>query len=132
MLNITKKIEYALIALRHINNNGEGKLCSSSEIASHYHMPKELLAKTLQALCKEGYVYAIKGPKGGYMLNKNLSNINLIDFIESIEGPVGLVKCSTDINCELLDLCKIKSPINKINTNIRNVLKKVNLQEITI
>ena len=132
MLNITKKIEYALIALRHINNNGEGKLCSSSEIATRYHMPKELLAKILQGLCKEGYVNAIKGPKGGYMLNKNLSNINLIDFIESIEGPVGIVKCSTDIDCELLDLCNIKSPINKINTNIRNVLKKINLQDITI
>jgi len=132
MLNITKKIEYALIALRHINNNGEGKLCSSNEIAKHYHMPKELLAKTLQALCKQGYVHAIKGPKGGYMLNTNLSNINLIDFIESIEGPVGIVKCSTDIDCELLDLCNIKSPINKINNNIRNVLKNINLQDITI
>ena len=95
-------------------------------------MPKELLAKILQELCKEGYVNAIKGSKGGYMLNKNLSNINLIDFIESIEGPVGIVKCSTDIDCELLDLCNIKSPINKINTNIRNVLKKINLQDITI
>ena len=50
MLNLTKNIEYALISLRHINNNGEGKLCSSSEIASYYHMPKELLAKKIKLI----------------------------------------------------------------------------------
>ena len=45
MLNITKTIEYALIALRHINNNDKGRLYTSKEIASTYNIPQELLAK---------------------------------------------------------------------------------------
>ena len=98
MLNITKTLEYALIAIRHINNNGKGRLCTSREIASIYNIPLELLAKILQKLCKKGYLRSKKGTNGGYSLNKNLENINLIDFIESIEGPVGLIKCSIDLN----------------------------------
>ena len=132
MLNITKTIEYALIALRHINNNGGGKLYTSREIATIYHIPQELLAKILQKLCKTEYLKGIKGANGGYSLNKNLSNINLIDFIESIEGPVGVVKCSADLDCELLDVCNIKNPMNKINYNIRKTLSKLSLYEITI
>ena len=37
------------------------------------------------------------------------------EFIEDIEGPIGIVNCTIDKNCDLLDFCNIKSPINKIN-----------------
>ena len=132
MLNLTKTIEYALISIRHIKNNGNGKLYSAKEIANIYHIPSANLAKILQKLTKIGYLKSVKGIKGGYALNKNLSNINLIDFIESLEGPIGLVKCSTNLDCELLALCNIKEPINKINNNIRQSLSKLSLYEITV
>lgn len=132
MLNITKTIEYALISIRHINNNGNGKLYTAREIASIYNIPQELLAKILQKLCKKGYLIGKKGINGGYSLNKNLENINLIDFIESIEGPIGIVQCSIDLNCELLDICNIRSPMNQINNNIRKTLGKLSLYDLTI
>lgn len=131
MLNINKTIEYALIAIRHINNNGQGKRCTSREISSCYNIPQELLAKTLQKLCRKGYLTSIKGAHGGYLLDKKLENINFIDFIESIEGPIGVVKCSTNLDCELLNLCNIKNPMNLVNNNIRKTLKKLNLYELT-
>ena len=132
MLNLTKNIEYALISLRHINNNGKERLYTSKEIANTYHLPQENLAKILQKLSKTGYLKSIKGINGGYALNKNLSNINLIDFIESIEGPVGIVKCTNNLDCEILELCNIKDPIHKINNNLRQALSKLSLYEITI
>ena len=132
MLNITKTIEYALISIRHINNNGNGKLYTAREIASIYNIPQELLAKILQKLCRKGYLIGKKGINGGYSLNKNLENINLIDFIESIEGPIGIVQCSIDLNCELLDICNIRSPMNQINNNLRKTLNKISLYDLTI
>ena len=132
MLNLTKNIEYALISLRHINNNGDEKLYTSKEIASIYHLPQENLAKILQKLSKTGYLRSIKGSNGGYALNTDLSNINLVDFIESIEGPIGLVKCTNNLDCDILELCNIKEPIHKINNNIRQALSKLSLYEITI
>ena len=130
MLNITKSIEYSLIAIRHINLGKRDNLYSSREISSFYNIPKEIMAKTMQILCKQGYLGAIKGPQGGYYLKKTLDNTNLIDFIESIEGPIGIVKCSIDAHCDITDLCNIKQPINKINNNIRNVLSKIKVNEV--
>ena len=130
MLNITKTVEYGLIAMRHLNENGN-RLCTAKEIADIYHIPKEIMAKTMQKLCKEQYIEAVQGSHGGYFLKKELNTINLIDFIEKIEGPIGIVKCIIDKNCDLLEFCNIKSPINKINNNIRHVLNKINLFEIT-
>ena len=115
--------------MRHISLHN--KVCSSKEIANTYHIPQEIMAKTMQKLCKKSYIGAVKGPYGGYFLTTNLEKINLIDFIEDIEGPIGIVKCLSNSDCGVLEFCNIKSPINKINNNIRTILNKVNLHEIT-
>ena len=47
MLKITKKVEYALIAVRHLQENKD-KLVPVAEISSSYGIPREVLAKTLQ------------------------------------------------------------------------------------
>ena len=130
MLNITKSVEYGLIAIRHINNN-KNTIVSTKEIANLYYLPYELLAKILQKLCKKKYLAAIKGPNGGYKMKKQLNNISLIKFIEDIEGPVGITKCSIDLECEQIETCNIKSPIDKINQNIRTMLSNTSLSELT-
>jgi len=129
MLKITKKTEYALIAIRHISNSRD--LCSSKEISTFYNIPHEIMAKTLQKLSRMEYVRAIKGSNGGYYLNNSIGKINLVDFIENLEGPIGIVKCATSTTCDLIEQCNIKSPIDKINSNIKNMLSKISLQDIS-
>ena len=70
--------------------------------------------------------------KNSHLLKNILPSLSkLIDFIEKLEGPIGIVKCSTELDCALFDFCTIKSPIHKINNKIRNVLSKITLYEIT-
>ena len=49
MLKITKKVEYALIAIKHLQEH-QDKLVPVSDISASYGIPKEILAKTLQKL----------------------------------------------------------------------------------
>jgi Rrf2 family cysteine metabolism transcriptional repressor len=130
MFKLTRKLEYALIALSHINKNSN-TYSSAKEISMQYMIPRELLAKTLQQMRKLEYIDAIKGPRGGYVLNKKLSSISLTKFIEDLEGPIGLVDCSINDDCLQIDQCSIKVPINKINNNIRSILSNISLSQIT-
>tara|TARA_B100000686_G_C16054513_1_gene601556 strand:+ start:155 stop:553 length:399 start_codon:yes stop_codon:yes gene_type:complete len=132
MLNITKKIEYSLIAIRHISKDDKKDISSAKEISSMYNVPHEIMAKTMQKLCRLGYLGAIKGSHGGYFLKKSLDEINLIDFMESLEGPIGIVKCSIDEHCNLTEVCNIKTPIQRVNENIRNVLSNISINEVII
>ena len=52
MLKITKKVEYALIAVRHLKENPKD-LVPVSEISNIYGIPRELLAKTMQQLASK-------------------------------------------------------------------------------
>mgnify|MGYP002037758285 CR=1 FL=1 len=133
MLKINKSIEYALIAIKHIKSNNSNKLFSSRDISDLYNIPYELLSKILQRLCKLGYLQSVKGPNGGYLLKKSLKKISLIKFIEEFEGPVSFSQCTiqTNTDCSQFDLCNIKSPINEINNNIRELLSNMYLNEIT-
>ena len=131
MLKITKRIEYALIALTHMKNYDSDKLVTSKDMAMQYSIPKELLAKTLQLMAKIGYIKAIKGPHGGYKSNLKLEDISLKDFIESIEGPLGLIECQINDECSQINSCNIKEPIKRINKNLLNFLDNISLIEIT-
>jgi len=131
MLKITKKVEYALIAVRHLNNKEENNLSSSKEIASLYNIPKPLLAKILQKLARKKIITAVKGPYGGYKIIKNPINIKMSEFFEMMEGPIGLVNCYSESSCDQIDCCSIKDPIKRINNSVKSLFDKMTLAEIT-
>jgi len=130
MFKLTRKSEYALIALRHLQMNDD-MLSTSKEISQMYMIPREVLAKVLQKMVKLNYIDAYKGARGGYKLKKSLKKIRLAEFIEKMEGPLGLVDCNINDNCDQISHCTIKMPINKINENIKSVLNKIKIADIT-
>ena len=130
MLKITRKVEYALIALRHMQSKDGDYLTSAKEIADFYGVPKQLLAKTLQQMSKNDIIEAVQGASGGYRVKANLSRISLKDFFEKLEGPIGVMDCYFDTDCQIND-CNIQTPIQRINNNIRQMLSSMSLKEVT-
>ena len=104
---------------------------STREIANQYNIPVEILAKTLQHMAKVNIIEAINGPRGGYRIKAKLKNINLVDFFEKVEGPLGLSDCFYDSNCMQIDHCNIRTPIQRINNNMINMFRSMNVQDIT-
>ncbi len=131
MLKITRKVEYALIALRHLKGKQDGELATAKEIAEQYGIPQELLAKALQQLAREHVIEAVKGPSGGYKLVTDPNSINMTKFFEIMEGPMGIMDCYFDSGCEQLNACNIRTPINRINDSIRSMFDKMTLADIT-
>ena len=130
MLKLTRKLEYALIALRHIQMKGDA-LSSTKEISDRYTVPRELLAKTLQKMARLQYIDAVQGTRGGYRIQKTLEHISLTQFIEDMEGPMDMVDCSITSDCIQLNTCNIRMPINKINQNIRSIFNDIPITDIT-
>ena len=131
MLKLTRKLEYALIALSHIQGQATEKIVSTKEIAETHRIPLQLLAKTLQQLAKHNIIEAIQGAHGGYRLKKSLDNINMNTLIQILEGPIGIMDCSVDSNCVQLDICNIRKPINRVNDAIKSMFDNLRLSEIT-
>ena len=130
MLKLTRKLEYALIALRHMQDKRD-TFISAKEMADMYLIPQEILAKTLQQMAKLNYIKAAQGPRGGYRMRKGLTEISLTQFIEDMEGPIGIVDCNINSECIQLDNCNIRTPIKQINNNIRSIFNGIRVGDIT-
>ncbi len=92
MLTLTRKTDYALIALTHLSHC-KGTCVSAREIATLYGLPLPLLMNVLKLLSQQGLAKSIRGPRGGYELAEDAESITLYDIIQAVEGPIQLVQC---------------------------------------
>ena len=49
----------------------------------------------------------------------------------NVEGPLGLSESFYDSNCKQIDHCNIRTPIQRINNNMINMFRNMNVQDIT-
>ncbi|MFZ3231786.1 MAG: Rrf2 family transcriptional regulator [Pseudobdellovibrio sp.] len=131
MIKMNKKMEYALMALKHISLKVQAELASAKEISDQMHIPFEVTAKVLQALASRGLLKVEYGASGGYLLARPLSEISVHNLSEMLEGHVALTKClGNEEPCELSRTCNITSPISNLNRKVQDFYKSVSLSEV--
>ncbi len=133
MLKLTKKVDYALLALSFLSQQEPEQVVNIREISETYQIPTEILAKVLQKLSKKGILQSHHAPKGGYSLKKPVREISILNVIDAIDGPVGILSCSDgqDKICQQIDNCDIRSPLEKIQGKIMWLLEDMTLEELT-
>src|ERR1044071_4057133 len=132
MLRLSKKSDYALIAMKHLATRPDGGGSSSArEISESYDIPLELLAKVLQRLVRARLLVSVQGTRGGYRLGRSAQLISVADVIQAVDGPVTVTACSdTDHNCDQFNKCSIRDPLWKIKNRILESLNTVSVAEM--
>jgi len=131
VLRLSKKADYALMAMKHLALREEGASSSAREIAEQYDIPIELMAKVLQRLVRIGLLASTQGTRGGYTLGQPATGITVADVIEAIDGPFTVTACSTEKHdCEQYNKCSIRDPLWAIRERIVQALGTVTIAEI--
>ncbi len=133
MFKLSKKVEYGLIAMKHIAISGELNPCSAKEISDKYKIPYDLLSKILQKLKKHNLLASVQGTHGGYKLNENPEEISLATIFNAIEGFEYILDCGTGDdpnNCKLYETCILSDPLQKIQRELNAYFNRTKLSEI--
>lgn len=132
MLRLSKKADYALMAMKHLAMRPDVASASAREIAEAYDIPVELMAKVLQRLARRGLVRSHQGTHGGYRLARAATVISVADIIQAIDGPLTVTACSTELeNCDQFSKCSIRDPMWRIKDRILAALATCSLHEIS-
>lgn len=131
MLKLTKKADYALMAMKHLaEHSGDGSL-SAKDVSVAYGIPPEALAKILQRLAKAGLLQSQHGTNGGYMLARPPHTISAFEVIQAIDGPLFITSCITVRGeCDQSNRCNIREPLRKVNDSIEGVLKRIKISHM--
>ena len=131
MLRLSKKADYALMAMRHLALQSGRGASSAREIAEHYDIPVELLAKVLQRLVRHGFLQSHQGTRGGYLLARQPELISVADVIQAIDGPLTVTACSNEAEaCDQFEKCNIRDPLWRIKDRILAALATCTLQDL--
>ncbi|MFO8054930.1 MAG: Rrf2 family transcriptional regulator [Bacteroidales bacterium] len=85
--------EATIIAFHSLAMMDHHKRITAAEVATTTRASKNHVLKILNMLSRHGYVKSIRGPGGGFHLNKNPEEIGLLEVFEMMEGPILASPC---------------------------------------
>ena len=132
LMQIPRKIEYALRAMIHLADN-PGGVARGTEIARMEHIPKYYLEKVIRDLMRRGLVRARRGPGGGYQLARPPETISFRDVIEAVEGPITLNVCvDGSAACNLQPTCRMFRVWEEGQRVLLDVFSHTTLSEVAL
>ncbi len=131
MLRLSKKADYALLALRHMAANRDRPAVPARELAEAYDIPPELLAKVLQKLVRARLLASHQGIRGGYGLGRAAATISVADVIQAVDGPLTVTACSdTDHSCDQYSKCSIRDPLWRVKDRVIAALAATSVADL--
>ncbi len=134
MFQLSKKVEYALLALRYMASGARGQIFTSKEIADRNQLSYDLLAKVMQKLVRKGFIQSHQGVHGGYVLARDAAEIKIAAVINAMEErpAVTILQCEagSEEDCSIHSTCTIKNPLMKIQDSINKVFEDLSILEM--
>ncbi len=133
MLRLSKKTDYALLAMRHLATHADRGAVSARELAETYNIPAELLAKVLQKLVRGRLLESRQGIRGGYALARPAAGMSVADVIQAVDGPLMVTACSEDDHsCNQYAKCTVRDPLWRIKDRIVAMLAATSVAELVL
>ena len=129
---LRRNTDYALLAMVHLAAHWKQGPASVRKLASQENISYPLVRKLMQKLCNCGLVESSMGSKGGFSLSRQPSEINLLEIIETIQGPLRLNRCllGRDI-CYRQKGCPISPKLVKLQKYMKDYLHGITLEDLS-
>ena len=129
---LTKKSEYALLSLIAIAKSDEAK--NVDELSRELNISKSFLAKIMQNLAKANLVISHRGVNGGFVLNKPIDELTILEIVVAAEEKNPMVfECSDAISScpnNKAKICTIWPLLNNLQFKVNDLLAKLTLKDI--
>jgi len=106
------------------------EVVTTHEIATGLKVSEAHLSKVLQRLARAGLVKSVRGPQGGFKLEKPREQITLLEVYEAIEGRLESSDCILGVRSCAGEQCILGVLLESINRQVRDYLVGTRLSEL--
>lgn len=120
-MKLTTRGRYALQALVDLVNHAGGKPVKLEDIANRQNLSLHYLEQLFRHLRKGGVVKSVRGPGGGYVLLKDVTETSIRDILKSVNELTSysdVLKLGDDATRELISAHKVATRVDEATTKI--------------
>ena len=132
LMNVGRRVDYAVRALSYLAGQPSGQVISRADIEKSQDIPSFYLSKIMKDLVSGGLVRSHIGSKGGFTLAKAANTISIKQVYETVERPLVLMEClekGVDY-CSYCSVCSQKSIWQEAQNVLANFLAGVSIGDI--
>lgn len=129
-MRLTTKGRYAVTAMLDLALHTEAGPVSLSDISTRQHISLSYLEQLFSKLRQSGLVMSIRGPGGGYRLDKEPTQVSVADIIDSVNESVDSTNCGGDGNCQSGDTCLTHNLWADLTDHIHSFLSDITLAKL--
>ncbi len=96
LMNIGRRVDYAVRALAYLAGQSATRVVPRAEIESRQGIPRHFLSKILRTLVAGGFLESVPGARGGFRLQRPADDMTLRQVYECFEGGLCLIECVYD------------------------------------
>lgn len=127
---MTTKGRYAVMAMVDIAINSNGRPLALADISERQGITVAYLEQLFSKLKKAGLVSANKGPGGGYMLNKDKSEITVSEVIDAVDENIKMTRCISDGCMDKGAKCLTHDLWDGLGNHISSYLRDISLNDV--
>jgi Rrf2 family transcriptional regulator, nitric oxide-sensitive transcriptional repressor len=129
-MQLTKFSDYALRVLMYAHSAG-GRRVTIEEMAAAYRISRTHLAKVANSLTRAGYLTAVRGRNGGFVLARRADVIPLGEVVRATESGFAIVECfSRNNRCAVTGCCRLARVLDQALTAFLTELNQHTLASI--
>lgn len=131
MLRLSTKGQYGVRALYEIATGYPERPVTIREISEKQDVSVSYLEQILNKLRRAGFIKSIKGPGGGYVLNRSPEEITIAAVLHELEGPLAITSClDPDEGCIRIDSCVTHLLWKSLGEQIEAFLNTITLKNL--
>ncbi|MBS1511038.1 MAG: Rrf2 family transcriptional regulator [Bacteroidetes bacterium] len=129
----SKTCEYGIRAVIYISAKGsqESKI-GIPDIGKNIEAPVQFTAKILQTLVHNDIVSSQKGVNGGFYLNKQQKQKQLIEVVRAIDGDKMFSGCGLGLkSCSEKEPCPLHDKFKAIRSSLKKMMEQTTIDEMS-
>lgn len=131
-MQLTRAADYALRVMIHLAGLSPDARVSRDELAKWGEVPAQYLGKVLQALSRAELIISRRGAQGGFSLSRPADQVNALDVVQAIEGPLQLNIClAEDERCHRRSWCSGHTLWQEAQEALAQVLRRATLARLS-
>ena len=132
-MKLSTKGRYAVMAMVDLARQGANRPVTLAEIAERQNISLSYLEQLFGKLRKGGQVKSVRGPGGGYMLQRHPTEMRIADIIVAVDEPIKATRCtpSSPEGCMLdKSRCLTHDLWEELGNHIFSFLSSVSLEDV--